>query len=44
MTVEELIDRLAEMPADANVVLSIGEVEREDFDVALSDDGFVVLE
>ena len=44
MTVEELIDRLGEMPADAQVVISIGEQEREDFDVELSEDGAVIIE
>lgn len=44
MTVDELIDRLGEMPADAAVVLSIGDHEQETFTVEVSDDGWVVLE
>jgi hypothetical protein len=50
MTVEELINQLGEMPADAQVVLSVKNedmarfVEAEDFTVELSDDGAVVLE
>jgi hypothetical protein len=44
MTVEELIDRLGEMPADAQVVICIGEQEREDIDVELSEDGAVIIE
>jgi hypothetical protein len=44
MTVEELMERLAEMPTDAPVVISIGEQEREDFDVELTDDGAVIIE
>lgn len=44
MTVEELIDQLAKMPADAPVMLEIGEVYSEpEITITLGDDGWVVV-
>ena len=44
MTVEELITKLGELPADADVCLSAAGQEIEDFTVELSTDGWVVLD
>jgi hypothetical protein len=46
LTVEELIEKLEKMPADAKVCLAVkdGDVEADAFTVELSSDGWVVLE
>lgn len=44
MTVEELMTKLGDMPADAQVALYTKHGEADEFTVELSDDNWVVLE
>lgn len=44
MQVIELINELDKLPEDGKICLVIGDIECEDFHIALSDDGYVCLE